>query len=350
MRGRICADTKDAKMVLRARRGILGTVSISLETGFMRSACVNISKIKIVPVRQAFRHEARDFTAWLEQNIDALSDRLGFRLTVLEREKAVGSFSVDLLCEDENGDLVIVENQLEAADHSHLGQLLTYMVNLDAKTAIWIATDAKTEHERVIDWLNETTAADVSFYFIRVEAVQVDDSNYAPLFTVVAQPDRQTRQVGEQKKEFAETHELRRQFWSCLLQRSQGRTTLGAGLSPTREQWMELSTGRSGVSITYQLLKTGAVIDLYIATPNQETNKHIFDQLYADKEAIEAEIGQALDWRRLDDKTASRVRWALPDIGSWRQQNRWDDMQDHMINAMIRFYPAFQKRISRIPR
>ncbi|MBL8157118.1 MAG: DUF91 domain-containing protein, partial [Anaerolineae bacterium] len=118
---------------------------------------MNISKIKIVPVRQAFRHEARDFTAWLEQNIDALSDRLGFRLTVLEREKAVGSFSVDLLCEDENGDLVIVENQLEAADHSHLGQLLTYMINLDAKTAIWIATDAKAEHERVLDWLNETT-------------------------------------------------------------------------------------------------------------------------------------------------------------------------------------------------
>lgn len=310
---------------------------------------MNISKIKIVPVRQAFRHEAKDFTAWLEQNIDALSDRLGFRLTVLEREKAVGSFSVDLLCEDENGDLVIVENQLEAADHSHLGQLLTYMVNLDAKTAIWVATEAKTEHERVIDWLNETTAADVSFYFIKVEAVQVDDSNHAPLFTVVARPDKQVRQVGQQKKELAERHILRQQFWTRLLERSQGRTTLGAGRSPTHENWLEISLGRSGIHYSYIILYNGAGVELYIDVGDKEANKAIFDQLLADKDAIEADFGGTLEWKRLDDKRASRVIYELNGMGGLLEVDRWDDLQDRMIDVMIRFDKAFRQRVLQIP-
>lgn len=66
---------------------------------------MSIGKTEIVPLRQAFRHEAHNFTRWLESNIDALSQRLGFELTVLEREKAVGSFNVDLFCEDKQGDM-----------------------------------------------------------------------------------------------------------------------------------------------------------------------------------------------------------------------------------------------------
>src|SRR5690606_5433515 len=120
---------------------------------------MDIGKIEIVPIRQAFGHEAANFTVWMEQNIDALSERIGLKLTVLERERSVGSFSLDLFCEDENGDAVIIENQLERTDHDHLGKLLTYMINLEAKTAIWVATEVRPEHQRVIDWLNEATGA-----------------------------------------------------------------------------------------------------------------------------------------------------------------------------------------------
>ena len=49
-----------------------------------------------------------------------LSDGIGLKLSILEREKAVGLFNVDLFCEDQNGNYVIVENQLEKTDHDHL--------------------------------------------------------------------------------------------------------------------------------------------------------------------------------------------------------------------------------------
>lgn len=186
-----------------------------------------IGKIERVPIRQAFQHEAANFTSWLERNIETLSEELGLKLTVVEREKSVGSFTVDLFCEDDQGHTVIIENQLERTDHDHLGKLLTYLVNLEAKTAIWVATEVRPEHQRVIDWLNAATPADISFYFVKVEAIRIEDSPYAPLFTVLVRPDEQTREIGEQKKEIAERHGLHEQFWSQLLEASKGRTNLG---------------------------------------------------------------------------------------------------------------------------
>ncbi|KAB2855881.1 MAG: DUF91 domain-containing protein, partial [Anaerolineae bacterium] len=103
---------------------------------------MNVSKLEVVPIREAFRHEAHNFTVWLEQNIEALSEEIGFQITVIDREKSVGSFNVDLLCEDAKGNTIIVENQLERTDHRHLWQVLTYLVNLEATTAIWVTTDA----------------------------------------------------------------------------------------------------------------------------------------------------------------------------------------------------------------
>src|SRR5215207_6128288 len=104
----------------------------------MYSSGKSVGKITKVPVREAFPHEALHFTQWLETNIEALSEQLGLELTVLERERTVGDFHVDLLCEDHNGNRVIIENQLERTNHDHLGKVLTYLVNLDAQVAIWI--------------------------------------------------------------------------------------------------------------------------------------------------------------------------------------------------------------------
>jgi hypothetical protein len=119
----------------------------------------DIGRLEPISWRELWPHEEHGFSKWLESHLDVLSDALGFRLSDPRRETAAGTFECDLVCEGENGDLVIIENQLERTDHDHLGKVLTYLANLDAKAAIWIATSARPEHLRAVQWLNETTPA-----------------------------------------------------------------------------------------------------------------------------------------------------------------------------------------------
>lgn len=81
-----------------------------------------IGKIEKVPLRDIWKHEAHDFTKWLQDNIDVLSDVINLPLTNVEREQTTGNFYVDLTAEDNSGKTVIIENQLEKSNHDHLGK------------------------------------------------------------------------------------------------------------------------------------------------------------------------------------------------------------------------------------
>ena len=80
---------------------------------------MKIGRIKRVPARELWKHEEHGFTVWLEQNVDVLGEAIGLSLSVIERERKVGPFRADLVAEDGDGQLVIIENQLEPTNHDH---------------------------------------------------------------------------------------------------------------------------------------------------------------------------------------------------------------------------------------
>ncbi|MBA7479450.1 hypothetical protein ES707_14884 [subsurface metagenome] len=110
-----------------------------------------IGKIERVSIREVWKNEARGFTTWLFDNIEVLGEELDIGLSSIEKEKNVGSFSADIVAEDFMGNRVLIENQLERTDHDHLGKILTYVANLEAKTAIWVSSIPRPEHERAIE-------------------------------------------------------------------------------------------------------------------------------------------------------------------------------------------------------
>jgi hypothetical protein len=308
-----------------------------------------IGRLEFGSVRDVFRDEARHFTTWLEQHLDVLGERLGIELNAVQREKAVGDFNVDLLCEDSSGHAVIIENQLEKTDHDHLGKLLTYLVNLDAHTAIWVTGDPRAEHQKVVEWLNENTAADVSFFLVKVETVRIGDSPAAPLFTILAGPNEQAKELGENKKEWAERHVKRLEFWTGLLEKSKEKTKLFANIGPGRNSWLGTGAGKSGVSFTYVVVMDCASVELYIDHDHETgaKNKAIFDALRNQKTAIESEFGSPLEWERLDDKRASRIRKRFANGGLARPET-WPTLQDEMIDAMIRLNDALRGRLAKV--
>lgn len=138
-------------------------------------------------------HEALDFTPWLLAHADTLGDAIDMDLEFDESEHAVGDFSLDLRGRDlRSGALVFVENQLEATDHTHLGQLLTYACGAatgEPVNLVWIAKRFREEHRAAIDWLNTRTDPGTRFFGVELSAVRIDGSRPAPLFRAVATPN-----------------------------------------------------------------------------------------------------------------------------------------------------------------
>lgn len=87
------------------------------------------------------------------------------------------------------GEKVIIENQLEASNHDHLGKIITYASGLDANVIVWIVKEAREEHRSAVEWLNNNTSTNINFFLIEVHAYKIGDSNPAPMFEVVEKPN-----------------------------------------------------------------------------------------------------------------------------------------------------------------
>jgi hypothetical protein len=304
-----------------------------------------IGKIARVPLRDVWQHEAYDLTRWLEQNMDVLSDAVGLPLANPEREQAAGTFSVDLVAEDAAGNPVVIENQLGKTDHDHLGKLLTYMVAVGAKTAIWVAAEPRSEHVSTVAWLNESSAA--SFYLLKIEAIRIGDSPPAPLLTLVVGPSEEARAAGTTKKELAERHLLRQRFWAALLERAKGRTNLHAGISPSRWNWIGAGAGHRELSYNYVIRQHEAVAELYIDRGNEsdEENRRIFEEIQRHQAPIEASVGGPLEWDCVEGRRACRIRVTIK-TGGYRDSDTWPTTQDDMIEAMSKLEKALAPHVA----
>ena len=151
---------------------------------------VDLGTIERVDLRQVWPHEAQDFTPWLAENLDVLGEALGLDLEFQEQEARVGPFFLDVLAYDRGNDRpVIIENQLEATNHTHLGQLLTYAEGYDAGVVISLTGDFQDEHRAALDWLNQRTGEGTEFFGVAMEAWKIDVSRAAPHFRIVAAPN-----------------------------------------------------------------------------------------------------------------------------------------------------------------
>ena len=308
---------------------------------------MTIGKIERVSLRDVWKHEARDFNRWIQENIDVLNDVIDLNLVNPECEHSAGAFSVDLVAEDEGGNPVIIENQLEKSNHDHLGKIITYLVAVDAKAAIWIVSDPRPEHVNAISWLNESSST--SFYLLKVEAIKIGESAPAPLLTLIVGPSEEGKEVGKTKKQFAERHQIYHNFWSQLLEMSRSKTKLHKNISPSYYHWIGTTAGKPGLSYNYTARKNEVIVELYIdrGKDRDDENKKIFDELYENKVEIETKFADELDWQRLENKRACRICKTI-EKGGYHDEEKWQEIFEEMIDTMIRLDNALRPHIMKL--
>jgi len=211
----------------------------------------SLGRLERVEPRQVWEREDLHFTPWLagEENLQLLGEALGLVLELVGQEQAVGPFRADLLCCDEAGSFVLVENQLQRTDHRHLGQLLTYAAGLDAVTFVWIAPSFADEHRAALDWLNEHTDSTINAFGLEIELWRIGDSAVAPKFNVVSQPNNWSRAVQRTvpwRSGQSALTDLEILFWTAYAEYLSERSSPLRRQRPASQGWMTHSLRKSG--------------------------------------------------------------------------------------------------------
>ena len=216
-------------------------------------------RLEPLKIRDYWKDEARDFTPWLarEENLSVLAETIGMNLELVGMEQRVGPFKADIVARD--GDrTIVVENQLDATDHGHLGQLLVYAAGRGAQTVVWISKQVTDEYRKVIDWLNEQTAT--NFWALEIELWRIGDSPPAPKFNVVCEPNELTKPSGVQAAELTDTKLLQLEFWKGFSEKLE--TSSFNPRKPFPQHWYELSIGtsRAWISLTALVAKNDYIV------------------------------------------------------------------------------------------
>lgn len=313
-------------------------------------------RLERVDLRNGWVSEAGEFTPWLAQseNLEILSEAVGIDLELEAQERNVGPFRADILCKDvSTAHWVLIENQLERTDHSHLGQLLTYAAGLQAVTIVWIAARFTEQHRATLDWLNEITDERFNFFGLEIELWRIGDSLSAPKFSVVSQPNEWSRDVSAaarsiETEALSETKAVQLSFWGALRARLESQIPGLKFRKPLPQHWYDFSMGRAGYWLSLTLNSQEGRAGVEFNMNNSKQVKRNFDALLEQRDRLESAFGQQLHWMPLPERKSSRVAIYLTGIDPLNEGN-WIEIIDWMRDMILRFQSVFGPLIRTLP-
>ena len=273
-----------------------------------------------------------------------LSDEIGIEMELIDTEVPTGSFNADILAMESGTDnKIVIENQLEKTDHTHLGQIITYASGHDAKTIIWIVKDVREEHRQAIDWLNDHTDSEINIFLCKIELWKIDNSNVAPKFQIVSSPNNWSKTIKRSHDNgFSATQMLQYNYWEqlCYVIDENYPDLKSHKSYPQNYYNLYLERNIAHVSLAINTVKKRLTTQLWI-----DGNKELFDFLYGFKDEIEKEIGCELVWARLDNKKASRID-VYHDF-DLKAKTDWDEGIKWHLDMASKFQNAFNDKLGK---
>jgi hypothetical protein len=338
----------------------------------------------------------------LQEWLAKYPEALGESLLIIQKE--FNGFDdtnerLDLLALDKEGNLVVIENKLDDSGRDVTWQALKYVSYCSTLTKaqildiyqkyidkhedvgdarskivefleeedfdslilnkgtnqriIFVANNYRKEVTSTVLWLLEQQIQIQCFkatpysmgeeLFLQVE--QIIPTPEAKEFMISINAKEQESKNSE--SELKNRHHIRFEFWKHLLEQAkQSKSDLFNNISPSKDHWISAGSGMRGVPYNFIFLKQAGRIELYISRSNTDENKYVFDELFKMKDSIEASFGDVLEWERMDDKKASRVKYEKPFDGYNKES--WNEMIPFMIDTMQRLEKTFKEPLAKI--
>lgn len=312
-----------------------------------------IGKLESVDVRKLWVHEQYDFSAWLakEANLSILGETLGISFTDVETEKFVGSYRCDIVAKDDNNKdkIVIIENQLERSDHDHLGKIITYASGLDASTIIWIVTNARTEHKSAIEWLNNNTISNITFFLIELKAYRIGDSLPAPKFEIAEMPNDFVKNANTKSgdKILNRSKAARYDFWTRLIEYSSNSVESMLSILKNRkantDDWMSVSIGISKAHLEIKLSDKDHCIRIVLYISDDKELYYLLENM---KEDIEKDAEHPLIWRNFDSLKKSEIIFEIPGL-NFDDDSNYDDLMRDTLENIVRLKDIYIKYLKK---
>ncbi len=338
-----------------------------------------------VSLEEAKRKEATDLEKWIRSEPKIL----GEDIVIIGEQIQTKRGPLDFLGIDSSGNIVVIELKRDMLHREALVQAIDYASDVTSwdieklseecskytgksleeyltenfeevewedisinhvQRILLVGTGVDESLERMVEWLSNNY--DVSINVLVLKYTQTSNGDEVIARTsIIPEEIQQEKSSRHQKKIYAERHILRKEFWTGLLENSNKKTKLHAGISPGIYTWIGTGAGKSGISYNYVIHNKYAGIEIYLDRGkeyvNPNINKKRFDELIKHKEEIEEKFGDTLEWERLDDKRASKIAFRIQGIGL-REREKWPELQEKMVDIMIKLENSFKDYIARL--
>lgn len=348
--------------------------------------------------------ERKHLQEWLENYPQALTQGDGDELLIIQKE--FDGFDdtrerLDLLAIDKDGNLVIIENKLDDSRRDVVWQALKYasycanlkkqqvveifqrylnqkaqsegaepanaervlleflqaddlqsvqLNTLKSQRLILVAAHYRKEVTNTVLWLSQFG---VNCQCFKVTPYQAGTELFLNVEQIIPTPEASDFMIGMMAKEDEEksasneqrrSHGLRLAFWEQALEAfSQSSCRLFDNISPGRDHWLSAGSGLSGMSFNLIFGKSEIRVEFYMSRPQAETNQLVFDQLFAQKEQIEAAFGAELEWQPLPNRKACRIQYSRA-VDGYNKDNG-ADMIKWLVEHMTRLEAALSAPI-----
>jgi hypothetical protein len=306
-------------------------------------------ELQPVELRQCWPDEARDLTPWVagEQGLKLLGQAIGVELSCENCEVPVGPFSADILARDlTTNSLVVIENQLERTNHDHFGKTLTYAAVLGASAVVWVARVFTEEHRKALEWLNDLTRGDLQLYGVELQVWRIGQSAPAPRFEVVCSPNELVQAAARARdSEASPTKQLQFEFWSAVRDALKQTGQFASLQTPRGQYWFDIALGRSYMNLSLTANTFDERVGLRIYLGGRVANAAL-QQLEPQRQEIEAELGERLEWNPHPEKSDKVIR--LTRDADIADRSKWPEIIQWLTQRAVSFKEVFGPRLMTI--